>query len=172
MATRRRRSQVVDDLDDVDEPRRRKTRRVELKPEALLEIARLRRVPTAGYGGKLQFEMDEIEALASIGLSQGEIAQALAVNRSTVESRLATDAEFREAYERGKARLRAAIATGLTYKAINERNLVAQIFLSKVHMGWRDSDSPWGQKEVDPSQLALQIAAQLNVLEKDEGAPA
>ena len=169
--SRHRRERIrFEEEDEEQAPKKRSLPRERLKPEALLEIPKLRR-HTSGPGGRLNFEMQEIEDLAAVGLSQEQIARSLACNPSTIVSRLATDAEFRAAYEKGKARMRAAIATGLLYKAVGEQNLVAQIYLSKVHMGWRDGDSPYTAPPADAAFLAQQVKAQLDALNRDEGAP-
>jgi hypothetical protein len=134
-------------------------------------IPQLRAVPTKGPGGQLQFELSEIEDLAAIGLSQEQIAVSMACSRSTIALRLATDEQFRQAYEKGRSRMRSAIATGLFHHAVVQRNITAQIYLSKVHLQWRDVDSPNAPREVDVHEVASAIRDQLNALNQDEGAP-
>ena len=104
--------------------------------------------------------------LAATGLSQKDIAESLAINQSTVEHKLRTDSEFKAAYERGRARLRRGISGGLSEQAFVKKNLVAQIYLSKVHLGWRDTDKAVNVN-ADPAEIAKAIRSQLKALESD-----
>lgn len=82
-------------------------------------------------------DLDEIEAMACIGLSQGQMAEALRIQPSTFGRMVTNDPVINEAMERGKARGAKMIADALFANAM-KGNVAAQIFSAKARLGWSD----------------------------------
>lgn len=87
----------------------------------------------------IQIDLDKVEAYASRGLTQEQIALALGVSRSTMMRRL-RNKDFKEAYERGKAKGEVAVSNALFDKAV-KGNVVACIFILKSRYGWREDQN-------------------------------
>lgn len=82
-------------------------------------------------------DLDEIEAMACIGLSQGQMAEALRIQPSTFGRMVTNDPVINEAMERGKARGVKMVADALFANAL-KGNVAAQIFSLKARAGWSD----------------------------------
>lgn len=87
----------------------------------------------------IKIDIDKVEAYASRGLTQEQIALALGVSRSTMMRRLRSK-EFKEAYEKGKAKGEVAVSNALFDKAV-KGNVVACIFILKSRYGWREDQN-------------------------------
>lgn len=85
-----------------------------------------------------EIDLDEVERLASLGLTREQIALSLGVSTSTLYNRLRDDEEFAEAVKRGEAMGISAVASKLMDQ-INEGNTTAMIFFLKSRAGWRES---------------------------------
>ena len=113
---------------------------------------------------RIEFDYDEVEALAANGLSQAQIADALAVSQRTITDRVAHDAEFAEAMRQGKHRMRRTIANGL-FRAARKGDMRALIFLAKVHLDWKEEAPPPSQ--LSPQQMAELLRSELGRLGTD-----
>ena len=87
---------------------------------------------------KKEFDLAEVERLASLGLTREQIAASLGASVSTIYGRLRDDEEFSDAVKRGEAQGISAVASRLM-EQINEGNTTAMIFYLKSRAGWRES---------------------------------
>jgi hypothetical protein len=85
----------------------------------------------------LQLDLAEVERLAGLGLTDGEISTSLGIHVATMTRRKRDSEEFREAMRRGKARARAQVASKLM-QAIDEGNIAAIIWWEKTRVGLSD----------------------------------
>ena len=83
-------------------------------------------------------EISQIERLAAV-LRMEDIADFLGIHDRTLRKHMTEDATVRAAYEKGRARAKAAVGTGLLQQA-RDGNLTAMIFYAKTQMGWRETD--------------------------------
>ena len=100
-----------------------------------------------------------VEALASVGATQEEIAAALGVTRLTIQHRL-DKPEFAEAIERGQGKMRLSIRRQ-QMKVLEKGNPTMCIWMGKVHLGQRDTDGSYGYtqpKAAIPEWLAQQLS--------------
>lgn len=88
---------------------------------------------------KKEFDLAEVERLASLGLTREQIASSLGASASTVYNRLRDDEDFSEAVKRGEARGIGAVASRLM-EQINEGNTTAMIFYLKSRAGWKETN--------------------------------
>jgi len=102
------------------------------------DIEGLKRRMTMRTKPRKAFDLAEVERLASLGVTRGQIAAALGASASTVYNRLRDDEEFSEAVKRGEALGIGAVASKLMDQ-INEGNTTAMIFYLKSRAGWRES---------------------------------
>jgi hypothetical protein len=95
-------------------------------------------VPTA-LGGRppFVFDLDSVERLASRGMTHEDMACLFDVSRSTILRRLRDEAEFKEAYDRGRATMRMSLRFGQMRSAING-NPSMLMWLGKQELGQRD----------------------------------
>ena len=88
---------------------------------------------------KKEIDLSEVSRLASIGLSEEQIAQSLGISRSTITRRKRDDDAFGAALRAGKAAGVAAVTNAPFESATGEKpNTSAQIFYLKNRAGWRD----------------------------------
>src|SRR5262249_8423904 len=85
-------------------------------------------------------DVKKVEQLASRGLTQQEIADALGIGLSTLYEKKVEFEEFAEAINRGKAKGIEEIANSLYESATKAKNVAAQIFYLKARAKWRDND--------------------------------
>lgn len=82
-------------------------------------------------------DLDEIEMMASVGMTTKQIAEALHVNPSVFGRLLANDPVVQEAVDRGTARGVKMVTDSLFQNAL-KGNVAAQIFFLKNKGGWAD----------------------------------
>ena len=83
-------------------------------------------------------EISQVERLAAV-LRMEDIAAFLGITDRTLRNRMNEDPVVRSAYEKGRARAKAAVGTGLLQQA-RDGNLTAMIFYAKTQMGWRETE--------------------------------
>jgi hypothetical protein len=108
---------------------------------------------------KIDITAEQIENLAQFGLNQHEIAAALGVSRLTIIRRL-EDPEYREAYERGKAKL-GAFAKKLIIESAKKGNTKAQLFLVQNASDWVQKKHVQVEGEVTSRHYVAEIPAPL-----------
>lgn len=81
--------------------------------------------------------LEEVENLASQGLTEAQIADALGIHRVTLIERKKDYSDFADAIKRGKARGIATVTNSLMQQ-IMEGNTAAAIFYLKARAGWSD----------------------------------
>lgn len=104
--------------------------------------ARIHQVKSAvdSKGSEWKFpkvDLDEVEAMACVGLTQMQMAEALHINPSVFGRMVKNDPVLTEAIDRGKARGAKMIADALFANAM-KGNVAAQIFSAKARLGWSD----------------------------------
>lgn len=87
---------------------------------------------------KIQPDIAEVERLASLGLTQEQIADALGVSARTLQKRKAESAEFSDAIKRGQAKGISAVANALFEKAMGG-DATSMIFFLKARAGWKET---------------------------------
>ena len=90
-------------------------------------------------------DTEQVRGLATILLSQDQIARVLGIHVATLYRKKKQLGEFCEALKKGRAEGIAVIANRI-FEDAKAGNTTAQIFLLKVHAGWREKD---GQAEVN-----------------------
>jgi len=87
------------------------------------------------------FDYAQVEALAKLGCTYGEIGMVLGCSHETIKNRKREDPEFLAAYNRGSGDLKKSLRRWMLATA--ERGSAAvQIFLAKNHLGMLDSPPP------------------------------
>ena len=89
---------------------------------------------------RIEIDLAQVEALASRGLSQQQIADALGISERTLRNRKKDSAEFAEAIKRGRAKGISKVANVIFEKAVNQQDITAAIFFMKAIGHWRDKD--------------------------------
>jgi hypothetical protein len=82
-------------------------------------------------------DLNIVKGLASVFLNQEQIAQTLGIHVATLYRKKKQLSEFCDAIKKGRAEGIAVIASRM-YEDAKAGNTTAQIFLLKVHAGWRD----------------------------------
>ena len=86
---------------------------------------------------KTQVDIDQVEELASRGLTKEQIAISLGIGQTTLYALQRKNEDFAEAIKRGKQRGVATIANKL-YEAAEGGNMAAMIFFLKTQGGWTE----------------------------------
>ena len=86
---------------------------------------------------EIEIDLKQVEKLASIGLNEGQVAEALGINRKTLVARKHKYKEFSEALKGGQAKGIATVANNL-FEQSREGNVSAGIFFMKNRAGWSD----------------------------------
>jgi hypothetical protein len=87
---------------------------------------------------KKEFDLDEVERLASLGLSEIQIGECLGVSRSTVQRNRAEGGAFEAAIKKGRSTGISTVANALHESAVGG-NVTAAIFYLKCRAGWNES---------------------------------
>ena len=82
----------------------------------------------------------ETERLASLGLTQEQIASCLGIGRSTLFEQKHENPDFRDAISRGQAKGIAAVSNALYTNAIDEKSFQAQQLYLKSRAGWKETN--------------------------------
>lgn len=119
------------------------------------------------------FDYDKVERLAGLGLSQAKIAIALGCSDRTVANRLNNDADFSNAYARGRASREVIVADKLAENCDNGDTSAIKFYLQSV-AGWKERQDVTMQAEVkanhtmDLKAMSVdELLAELSKLEAD-----
>ncbi len=93
---------------------------------------------------KIEIDLGEVERLASIGLSQQQVADSLGISEDTITRRKQDDADFAAALKRGKSKGIATVANNLFTQSA-DGNVSAGIFFMKNRAGWSDKQELTGK---------------------------
>jgi predicted transcriptional regulator len=106
------------------------------------------------------FDLEKIEQMASVGMTQAEIAYALGTCPSTWNKHIAEgNSEISAAYKRGKGNHAVQVFVGLSKLAKNG-NPAALIFLAKAHHGRRENIEVTHKGDGDfPLELHMNVQA-------------
>lgn len=87
---------------------------------------------------KIKIDWDTVERLASIGCTQGEIANVLGVSVDTLQRRKEYAAVYKRGFDKGKMSLRRA-----QYKKAMDGNTTMLIWLGKQFLGQTDKQETY-----------------------------
>jgi predicted DNA-binding protein (UPF0251 family) len=100
---------------------------------------------------KVEFDLEAVESLSALQITQEELAAVLGVHRDTITRRLREDDAFSAAYTRGqdagKVSVKRALFSAATRKA--NPNVTAMIFWGKQYLGWRDRQEVLSTDELE-----------------------
>lgn len=86
---------------------------------------------------RIDIDLNKVEALASRGMNNEQIAYSLGIGLSTLYKEKAQNVEFLDAIKRGQAKGIQQITNAL-FENAKEGNLGAQVFYLKNRAGWTD----------------------------------
>ena len=106
---------------------------------------------------KIEIDLTKVEELASKLLTKEQIAISLGISQTTLYVNQRENADFVEAYKRGREKGVASVAEKLVNSAI-DGNTTAQIFVLKTHGGpdWKDKQDVNLSGEVTVKAKSLQ----------------
>ena len=107
---------------------------------------------------RIIIDLKEVTRLASLGLTQEQIAASLGISPRTLESRKAGNAEFAAAIKEGQAKGIAEVANALWQNATGG-NVTAQIFFLKARAKWKDKHEGEVEEgeEAQPTQVNVGV---------------
>lgn len=100
-----------------------------------------------------EIDLDKVEELASLGLSEQQIADSLGISRSTLSRRKNDNETFDTALRKGKAKAVVKASSALMTQ-IEKGSLRAIIFYLKCRGGWREEETEI--REIPPMVIQLQ----------------
>jgi hypothetical protein len=103
---------------------------------------------------RIDIDLELVYALAKIHCSVSEIASILGVSKDTINRRCG------DIIERAKDEGRMSLRRGMFHKAINEGNVVMQIFLSKQWLGYSDNPVSSSSTKILPWNDEVDTAVQ------------
>src|SRR5258708_670471 len=108
---------------------------------------------------KKEIDLDLLVKMRMAGCTIPEIAAEMGVSQQTIDNRLREDVLFRDLYERGEDRGKAAIRIRQFRKAVIDGDTGMLIWLGKAKLGQRDRHEVGGVTDDDgnPTGAAIQI---------------
>lgn len=106
---------------------------------------------------RIKIDLQEVTRLASLGLTQQQIAAALGISERTVESRKAENADFAAAIKAGQALGISEIANALWENA-KGGNVTAQIFFLKARAKWKDRHEESSEEADEAQPTSVNVA--------------
>jgi hypothetical protein len=103
-----------------------------------------------------QIDLKEVERLASLGLSQEQIAASMGISARTLGARKAESTEFADAIKRGQAQGIGTIANCL-FENAKGGNVTAQIFFLKARAQWKDRHEDVGEDGDAPAPVKVEV---------------
>ena len=101
-------------------------------------------------------DLQAAEELASLGLTDQQIADSLGISRSTLSRRKADDDTFEAILRKGKAKAIVKVSSALMQEVENG-SLRAIIFYLKCRAGWREEEPEI--KEIPPMMISVHTDA-------------
>jgi|TARA_B110000090_G_C12959070_1_gene284278 transcriptional regulator with XRE-family HTH domain len=86
-----------------------------------------------------QLDLEYVAKLASLGLTEQQIADSLGISRSTLSRRKTADETFDTALRKGKAQATVKVSSALMTE-VEKGSLRAIIFYLKCRAGWREEE--------------------------------
>lgn len=86
-----------------------------------------------------QIDLKSVEELASLGLTEQQIADSLGISRSTLSRRKTDNDTFDTALRKGKAKAIVKVSSALMNE-VEKGSLRAIIFYLKCRAGWREKE--------------------------------
>ena len=100
----------------------------------------------------IKLDLNTVEELASIGLTEQQIADSLGISRSTLSRRKNDDETFDTALRKGKAKAIVKVSSALMAE-VEKGSLRAIIFYLKCRAGWRGEESEI--REIPPLTISV-----------------
>jgi hypothetical protein len=94
----------------------------------------------------LVIDLDEVERLAGLGLSEAQICNCIGINVGTLANRKRQSSIFSETLKRGRDRANAQVANALFTQAL-DGNVTAQIWWEKTRTGFTEKLTLEGNQE-------------------------
>lgn len=118
---------------------------------------------------EIEIDLEEVERLASLGLTQEQIASALGIGQTTFYKRKRENADFEGAIKRGQAKGIGAVANVLYEKAMSG-DVASLIFYLKARGGWKETVR---NENVDDNQSdgMKSVYAKMKAAQEDDGEP-
>jgi transcriptional regulator with XRE-family HTH domain len=104
----------------------------------------------------IEINLRVVEELASLGLTEQQIADSLGISRSTLSRRKTDDETFDTALRKGKAQATVKVTSALMTE-VEKGSLRAIIFYLKCRAGWREEEPEI--KEIPPLTLSIHSKA-------------
>lgn len=101
----------------------------------------------------IELNLKVVEELASLGLTEQQIADSLGISRSTLSRRKTDDETFDTALRKGKAKAIVKVSSALMAE-VEKGSLRAIIFYLKCRAGWREEEAEI--REIPPMILNIQ----------------
>lgn len=101
-------------------------------------------------------DLQAAEELASLGLTDQQIADSLGISRSTLSRRKADDDTFEAILRKGKAKAIVKVSSALMQEVENG-SLRAMIFYLKCRAGWREEEPEI--REIPPLTISIHSKA-------------
>ena len=106
---------------------------------------------------RLEFDLKQVEQLAAIQCTDGEVAAVLGCSRQTILNRKDEDPDFLAAIERGRESGKASLRR-LQWKAANAGNTAMLVWMGKQYLGQTDrQDLRHGAQKDFPAVFTLNI---------------
>ena len=107
---------------------------------------------------RLEFDFNQVEQLAAIQCTDGEIAAVLGCSRDTILRRKAEDPDFAAAIEKGRESGKASLRR-MQWKAASAGNTGMLVWLGKQYLGQTDKqDLRHGGTGNEPIAFTLELA--------------
>jgi transcriptional regulator with XRE-family HTH domain len=94
-----------------------------------------------------EIDLDKVEELASLGLSEQQIADSLGISRSTLSRRKKDNETFDTALRKGKAKAIVKVSSALMQE-VEKGSIRAITFYLKSRAGWREEEPE--EREIPP----------------------
>jgi transcriptional regulator with XRE-family HTH domain len=104
----------------------------------------------------IEINLRVVEELASLGLTEQQIAESRGISRSTLSRRKTDDETFDTALRKGKAQATVKVTSALMTE-VEKGSLRAIIFYLKCRAGWREEEPEI--KEIPPLTISIHSKA-------------